>query len=170
MSQKNAKGKSGKTRKAGADQSVLGSLPSTRPARIGRRREGTPAANGSAKPAATAAKPKTTTTTARSAPAAAKLRAPPRPAAAKPVAATAKPRPAAAKPAAADGPRAVRSGSPSLKRPAPSSPSRRERRSGPPKGTELVTTAVQAAGELAQIGASMSARMVKRAVDRLPKP
>ena len=40
----------------------------------------------------------------------------------------------------------------------------------PPSGTELVTTAVQAAGELAQIGLKLSGRALKRAVDRLPKP
>jgi hypothetical protein len=33
-----------------------------------------------------------------------------------------------------------------------------------------VTTAVQAAGELAQIGLSIGGRAVKRAVSRIPKP
>ena len=41
---------------------------------------------------------------------------------------------------------------------------------GPPRGTKLVTTAIQAAGELAQMGLTVGGRMVKRAVDRLPKP
>ena len=40
----------------------------------------------------------------------------------------------------------------------------------PPKGTELVTTVIQAAGELAQVGFVVSGHMLKRAVDRLPRP
>jgi hypothetical protein len=39
-----------------------------------------------------------------------------------------------------------------------------------PSGMELVTTAVQAAGELTQIGLTIGGRILKRAVDRLPKP
>ncbi|HYM57446.1 MAG TPA: hypothetical protein VES79_05735 [Solirubrobacteraceae bacterium] len=42
--------------------------------------------------------------------------------------------------------------------------------SGPPSGTELVTTAIQAAGELAQIGLTVGGQIIRRAVDRLPKP
>jgi len=41
---------------------------------------------------------------------------------------------------------------------------------GRPGAAELVTTAVQAAGEVAQIGLSIGGRLVKRAVDRLPRP
>ena len=156
MNEKNAKGKSAKKRKGGAEQSVLGNLPSTRPARMGRRRESSPATS--------------TTATAKPTPKARATAAKATAAKAKPQASARKPRAAKPKPRTADGPRAVRSGSPSLERPAPPPAPRRERRSGPPKGTELVTTAVQAAGELAQIGASLSARMVKRAIDRLPKP
>jgi len=37
-------------------------------------------------------------------------------------------------------------------------------------GTELVTTVVQAAGELAQVGLSIGGQVLKRAVDRLPRP
>jgi hypothetical protein len=33
-----------------------------------------------------------------------------------------------------------------------------------------VTTAIQAAGELAQIGLTVSGQVLKRAVDRIPKP
>jgi hypothetical protein len=40
----------------------------------------------------------------------------------------------------------------------------------PPRGTELVTTTIQAVGELAQIGFTVGGRALKRAVDRLPKP
>jgi hypothetical protein len=132
-----------------ASKSVMGNLPSTRPARIGRRREGEDgeaAKPTAAKPKATAAKPKAA-------------------AAAKPKAATSKP--------AASKPRAVRSGSPGLKtkeKKAASPPPSKARPSEPPKGAELVTTAVQAAGELAQIGLTLGGRAVKRAVRRLPKP
>ena len=137
MTDKKAKKKAAKQGKGGAEPSVLGSLPSTRTPRIGRRREDPPA---------------TSRATAN-------------------VSAASKPRPKAAKPRReAAKPRAVRSGSPSLERPAPEPAARRERPSGPPRGTALVTTTVQAAGELAQIGASFGARIVKRAVDRLPKP
>ena len=41
---------------------------------------------------------------------------------------------------------------------------------GRPSGVELVTTAVQAAGELAQVGLAIGGQILKRAVDRLPKP
>jgi hypothetical protein len=40
----------------------------------------------------------------------------------------------------------------------------------PPRGTELVTTTIQAMGELAQIGFTVGGRALKRAVDRIPKP
>jgi hypothetical protein len=39
---------------------------------------------------------------------------------------------------------------------------------GAPKGTELVTTAIRATGELAQIGFVLGGKAIKRAVDRLP--
>ena len=45
-----------------------------------------------------------------------------------------------------------------------------ERPSGPPRGTEIVTTAVQAAGELAQIGATVGSQLLKRAARRIPRP
>ncbi len=44
------------------------------------------------------------------------------------------------------------------------------KQSSPPTGTELVTTAIQAAGELAQIGLTVGGQVLKRAVKRLPKP
>ena len=142
-----------------ASKSVMGNLPSTRPARIGGRRD---AANGerAAKPKPKAAPARPKATAAKAKPAAAKPKA--KPAAAKP------------KPAASSKPRAVRSGSPALKaakdKKASTAPPRRPQPAAPPKGTELVTTAVQAAGELAQIGLSLGGRAVKRAVRRLPKP
>jgi hypothetical protein len=107
---------------AKAEESVLGSLPSTRPARIGRR----PAAT----PKATAAEPKT-----------------------KPA-----PKPkAAAKPKAGPKPRPE---------PAPEPP----RRTGPPSGTELVTTAAQAVVELGEIGVTLAGQVVRRAARRIPRP
>jgi hypothetical protein len=129
MSEKRGKPKATKGgAKAGADpgKSVLGNMPSTRPTRMSRRRDG--AADAGATATAEPPKPK----------------------------AEAKPRP-------------VRAGSPSLKRPRTTEVPK-PRHSRPPSGTELVTTAVQAAGELAEIGVKMGARAVKRAVDRLPKP
>lgn len=38
------------------------------------------------------------------------------------------------------------------------------------EGLELVNTTVQAAGELAQIGLSLSARALRGAISRLPRP
>ena len=66
-------------------------------------------------------------------------------------------------------PAAVRPGSPPLKphrhaTPPPVS------RVPPPHGTELVTTVIRAAGELAEVGLTLSGHMLKRAVDRLPRP
>ena len=40
----------------------------------------------------------------------------------------------------------------------------------PPRGKEIVGTMVQAAAELAEIGLSVSARAIKEAVARLPRP
>jgi len=142
------------------DKSVLGNLPSTRPARIGRRREGA-SARASA-PAAAAMKPKPKATAAKAKPAAAKP---------KPKATAAKAKPAAAKPKAApkSKPRPVRSVSPSLERPKRTAPQPKPP-STPPKGAELITTTVQAVGELAQIGVTLGGQVAKRALKRLPKP
>ena len=131
------------------DESVLGSLPATRPTRFGGERR--KSANGKSA-TATKAKPK----------------AAPKPrAVAKP-----KPRRAPA-PRAAHGPRPVRAGAPSLaestERARTAEPAR-ESTKPPPSGTELVTTAIQAAGELAQIGLAVGGSVLKRAVDKLPKP
>jgi hypothetical protein len=155
--------------KATADpaKSVMGNLSSTRPTGMGRHRDGaTPTAAPSgrrtaAKPPAAAPKTAATKTKGKAAP---KAKAAPKP---KPAAA--KPRAAVKTVRAADGPQAVRSGAPSLERPtaktAPPEPSH----SRPLKGTELVTTAVEAAGELAQIGFTLGGQVVKRAVGRLPR-
>ncbi len=41
---------------------------------------------------------------------------------------------------------------------------------GAPTGTELVTTTIRAAGELAQIGFVVSGQVLKRTIDRIPRP
>jgi hypothetical protein len=71
------------------------------------------------------------------------------------------------KPARASRPRAVREGAPGIG--GGPEPEERPAASGRPSRTELVTTAVKATGELAQIGISVGGRLLKRAVDRLPK-
>ncbi len=68
-----------------------------------------------------------------------------------------------------DGPQAVRPGSPPLRtRPADSPPPPKPL--GAPTGTELVTTAIRATGELAQIGLTVGGHAVKRVLGRLPRP
>jgi hypothetical protein len=135
------------------DKSVLGNLPSTRPARIGRRREG--ASARAEAPAATATRPKPKATAAKAKPAAKTTASKPK---------------AQPKPKAASKPRPVRSGSPSLERPKRTEPTPPKPQSTPPKGAELITTTVQAVGELAQIGVTLGGQVAKRALKRLPKP
>jgi hypothetical protein len=148
--------------KAKPSKSVMGNLPSTRPTRMARRRDGEPV-SGAAEakaPARPKAAPKR---------AAKPTRATPK-AVGKP-GAKAKPKP---KPAAKAGggskPRAVRSGSPSLDAAKKPRPPRKLPAPEPPKGAELVTTAVQATGELAKIGLTLGSQALKRAARRLPKP
>ena len=139
------------------EESVLGSLPATRPTRFGRDR-----AKASGGGTATATKPKPK--------AAAKPRAK---AKATPKKAAPKAAPRAVEPDAAPGPRPVRAGSPSLAestRRARTAEPPPESTTSPPSGTELVTTAIQAAGELAQIGLAVGGQVLRRAVDKLPKP
>jgi hypothetical protein len=131
-------------RKKAPEASVLGSLPSTRPTRVGRPR--TPAPEAAAQPARNP-----------------KPRAKPRPKAA------ARPRPAHPEARAAERPRprAVSSGAPALddaaRTPPPSG-------SPAPGGVELVTTVIQATGELARIGITVGGQVLKRALDRIPHP
>ena len=47
---------------------------------------------------------------------------------------------------------------------------RHRSRSARPRGTELVTTTIRAAGELTQIGFTVTGQILKRAVDRIPRP
>src|SRR5688572_21788403 len=130
-----------------AEQSVLGTLPASRPERLGRPRRGA-AETGAAKPRARVAK------------GSAKPRA-----AAKP----AKPRAGAGKARAhGHGPAAVRPASPPLRAAHPSEPPPKP--IGAPTGTELVTTTIRAAGELAQIGFTVGGQVLKRTLDRIPRP
>jgi hypothetical protein len=85
--------------------------------------------------------------------------------------APARPRPAAEKPRPAKSAARSRPATKSRPRPAaPAPPPPPAPRRGPPRGPELVTTAIQAAGELAQIGLTAGGHALKRAVDRIPRP
>ena len=129
MTQKSAKKKSKKSPKAGADPSVLGSLPSTRAERLGGERR-TRSRAAKAKPVPRkrrAAKKAPATATQSKATAAQRPSAPPPP------------------------PPPARSGN------------------GRPSGTEIVTTAVQATGELARIGATVGSQLLRRAARRIPR-
>ena len=145
--------------KAKPSKSVMGNLPSTRPTRMARRRDGDPVAKPDPTPARTSAKTRSK--------AASKT-------AAKPTRAKPKQRPAAKakpkEPAAATKPRAVRSGSPSLDAAKRRRSPRRAPAPAPPKGAELVSTAVQATGELAKIGLTLGGQALKRAARRVRKP
>lgn len=160
MSDKTAKPKRANAKTGKDAAGVLGNLPATRTTRVGgERSRGTatkPRANR-----ATAAKPKAKATTPARAAAAKKPAAP-------------KPATPAREPATPQRPRPVRAGAPALKastdRARSEVPKPPERGSSPPTGTELVTTAIQAAGELAQIGLTVGGQALKRAVKRLPKP
>jgi hypothetical protein len=154
MSEKAAKPKKAKAKTAKAETGVLGSLPATRATRVGGVRSRSAA---SAKPAA---KPKP------------KAAAKPKP---KPAAKPKVPSTPAPQPAPPHRPRPVRAGAPALedstgRARAESAEPREQRPTTPPTGTELVTTAIQAAGELAQIGLTVGGQVLKRAVKRLPKP
>src|SRR5262245_24985954 len=141
MAQKSAKKKAKKSAKP--ETGVLGSLRSTRPGRIG----------GERREAATATPPATATK-------------PPAAKPSKPKAAKAKPAKKMAKPKA---------GKATVKptkavAPGPKAPPKRAPAAEPPRGTEIVTTAVQAAGELAQIGATVGGQLLRRAARRIPRP
>lgn len=143
----------------------MGSLPRTRPERRSARR---PGATGD-QPAAKAAPAK-----AGAAKVAAKPRAKARPAAAR----------AAKAPAKAKATATVKS--PAKARVAPKAKATTSSRAKklpprgfatpdtpaepPPSGTALVTTALQAAGELAQIGLAVGGQAVKSALGKLPRP
>jgi hypothetical protein len=143
MAQKSAKKKPKKAAKASPDASVMGALPSHRPTRLGGERRGE----------ATTAK-------------AAATKAP----ATKPKAAATKPKAAATKPKAAKPKKARHVQQPPRTEAPPAGwqtpgEGNRHRDGGP---VELVTTAVQAAGELAQIGFTVGGQILRRAASRLP--
>jgi hypothetical protein len=137
------------------ERDVFGSLPNARPQRRSAKRDRPGARAKAASPAAatakaTAAKPKSA-----------------KPTAAKPKA-KAKPRTTAkAKPAAK--PRAA-TAAPASNIPPAGYATPRPDDDGVPRGADLVTTAVQAAGELAQIGLAAGGRALKSALERLPRP
>jgi hypothetical protein len=128
----------------GDEREVFGSLPKTRPQRRSAKRD-RPSGAAKAAPAA-AAKPK-----AKAAP---KAKAKPA-SKAKPKAAKPRAKPSAAPPKASVPPAGYATPRPE---------------DGVPHGAQLVTTAVQAAGELAQIGVAAGGRALKSALQRLPKP
>jgi hypothetical protein len=78
-----------------------------------------------------------------------------------------KPRAARPQPKRDPKPRAVSPGAEALTRAHPAPP---PQPLAPPTGTELVTTAIRATGELAQIGLTLSGRALKRTLHRLPHP
>jgi hypothetical protein len=121
---------------------VLSSLPKTRPQRRSARRDAPKKAAG-AEPPASAAKAK-------------------KPAAA---AATAKKRPAARKKPTPAKPRVA--AAPAPLPPSGFAPPRDTQDRPAPSGIELVGTAIQAAGELAQIGAAIGGQALKSALGRL---
>ena len=163
--------------KAKPPKSVMGNLPSTRPTRMARRRDGEPVSgNGEAEAksrpkaaAKTAMKPTRATPKAVGKPAA-KAAPKAKAAASRPKTAASRPKTATAKTASGSKPRAVRSGSPSLDAAKKKPRARRVPAPEPPKGAELVTTAVQATGELAKIGLTLGSQAIKRAARKLPKP
>jgi hypothetical protein len=128
---------------SGESGDVMSSLPRTRPQRPSRRRASTRKANRAPR---AAAKPAATKATGARAKGAAK----------EPRAVSGRPKPRGVQPSAATD---AASHAPSPKRP----PS-------PPSGTDLVGTAVQAAGELAQFGLTLGTRALRDAVKRIPRP
>jgi hypothetical protein len=169
------------------DRDVFGSLPNARPQRRSARRDRSAAKAKAAAtgPAEAAAQPKP------AARAKAATSAKPKPAARAKAATSAKPKAAArAKPAAraaaatpaTPAARAARAGQ--AKSAVKATPPRaaapeippagyatpRTDDDGIPRGADLVTTAVQAAGELAQIGLAAGGRALKSALERLPRP
>jgi hypothetical protein len=137
-------GKKTKKKPAKADPGVLGNLSATRPTRIGgeRRTSSRPAAASAAKTATVA----------------------------KPAAAKAKPK-AAAKPKTAKKPK-VRTAAGTAPKPPAAPPKgwQTPGENGDKGGPDLVMTAVQAAGEIAQLGVTVGGQLLKRAASRIPRP
>ncbi len=158
---------------------MLTSLPRTRPVRRSAKRGDRPAIDGAARASAkpvSARKPRAAKAAAGAAPAkpAAAPRARSRPgstAGAKPkptAARTARPRAAAPPTAGAERPRVP----PQRKVPAAgyATPDPRAGEPHATAGAELISTSIQAAAELAQIGLTVGRQTLRSMLDRLPKP
>jgi hypothetical protein len=158
------------------DSSVLGSLSATRRTRLSRHARDDDSAGAKAQAAAAkapAAKPKAVKPPAKPkavrAPARAKAEAPATTvtaqAAGRPPAPEAATAPRKAGPAAGPPrPQAIRAGHPTLAEPTAAHPC------GTPGGVQAVKTVVKAAGEVASLGVSIGGQVLKRVIDRLPKP
>ncbi len=130
---------------SGQGGDVMSSLPRTRPQRPSRRRASGRAGDAKRPPRAAAKPAAAKASGARAKPSAKGARA-----------ASARPKPEGVRPSAA-----TRAAS----RPPPP-----KRPPSPPSGTDLVGTAVQAAGELAQLGLTLGTRALRDAVKRIPRP
>jgi hypothetical protein len=164
------------------EKGVLAALPSTRPQRIGTRRAApkTGSSSAAAKPRSSAAATRTASSSAAKTSTGAKKRSAPKTAASRPTAA----RPKAAAPhtfeptlaaesaaraAETPRPRPVSEGAPGIG----TGGSHRDERSpesARPSGVEVASTAVKAAGEVAQLGLTIGGHLLKRVVDRIPRP
>jgi hypothetical protein len=168
MSEKSGKKKTKKAPKRASHPSVLANLPATRPVRLGGTRNAGATAPKAVSASDGAAAPKAASTSTNAAgPKAAAKKAATQPKAAAGAKRSARQK-AAAKPKAAprEAPTPIATATP----PRPVPPAEEPRRpSGPPHGTEVVTTAVQAVGELAQIGATLGVQALKRAAGRLSR-
>jgi hypothetical protein len=150
MAEKSGKKKTKKAAKG--DTGVLGNLSATRPTRIGGERRGAAAPARSPRPAAKSSRPAAAAT--------AKTAAATKPKATKPKAVKPKvrtpegtaPKPPSAPPAGWQ------------------TPGEDGNKGGRPGGTEILSTAVQAAGEIAQIGLTVGGQLLKRAAGRIPRP
>ena len=165
----------------GTDRDVLTSLPRTRPARRSAKRD-RPGRAGGAASSAPGGSPATgspgtpsapeTAATVRATPKAVASRAKPKPAASR-----AKPKPAAPRAKAATTARA-RTAAPATTATVPAEsaiPAAGYATEAPAHGHgpdpfAVVTTAVQAAGEIAQIGATFWGQAMRSAISRLPRP
>jgi hypothetical protein len=149
---------------------VLGALPHRRPHRRSDKR---PAVTAKAAPTPAQTTPARTTPAqpTPAAPAAKPLRAGVKPSRGngKPARSAAKPKPKRlSQPAQpAGGPPRVRAKARPSTQPRAPAPGRRSR---PPSGGEILGTAVQAAAELAEVGLTASARALRNALSRLPRP
>jgi hypothetical protein len=147
-----------------APSDVLGSLPRTRPHRRSQRRASRPAAangHGVADETAPAVATKEAKAPARRSSAAEKTSS-----GAKARAGAKAPRAPTPVPPAAKRPKQTRLRQPAQPGGTPTAP----RKAAPSGGADVLGTAVQAAAELAEIGLSVSARALRRAVARLPRP